>query len=848
MAGPLSTLPGELRAAPVPWPPCTMLLSLLHGLGLIMLVATVAGDCAITPNTNGEVIIPDSWTSIGASAFRGCYTLRSVQIPNSVISIGIEAFRGCSRLTSVQIPDSVTLIDNYVFHECSLLRSVQIPNSVTSIGISAFRSCTSLTSVQIPDSVTSIGHRAFYECSSLTSVQIPDSVTSIGHSAFYSCIGLDSVRISGDSMTSIGPQAFRGCSSLTSVQIPDLVTSIGNSVFYWCTSLDFVRIPHSVTSIGSLAFRGCSSLTSVQIPDSVTSIGSCAFCLCPCSFSSYQAGATLINCVPSTWFLPGALTVVSGASYCTVSANGCVSDGAGNYGNGEQCTIRVNFDGRLTATSFNTQTHHDRITIGEAVYSGSQTGPQGVAVSAGSTFSWVSDTSVTGPGWVICYGPPAPMGEPTRSPSACSHGCALAPTALTTPLPPTSPQPTRFPTAGPTGAPTRALTTAPPTTALPITAVSPPTTESTSSRATTLSPTTAATSTPVITTPTDGTTSSFPTTASTSSRATTLSSTTAATSTPVTTTPTDGQTNSSPTTSPPSPTTSGPIATTGSPTAETTPDTTASPPSPVCPRNCGASSNGGGTCRTNGRCLSCNANKVLQSGRCYSAIACKGRRIQSGSQVGSTCRCLDDHCHYCNRHAEGDTCRVCRDGWYLLEDACVQSCPATLASSGIGQFKRRCAEPFTCQSGRLMVDPAVNYGCKCATEDNSAIADCQICEHRAGEHGEHCTKCNAGKHLFNNRCQDSCDGTGLISYAPGNYGRECRAPFTCTNRVDEAGNACKCARSVGRNDCAVCFYHHHGITCARCTNSKVLSNGACVEACPYGTNAVGAGREGRECQ
>ena len=144
-----------------------------------------------------------------------------------------------------------------------------------------------------------------------------------------------------------------------------------------------------------------------------------------------------------------------------------------------------------------------------------------------------------------------------------------------------------------------------------------------------------------------------------------------------------------------------------------------------------------------GRCLACNSNRVIQSGRCFSAISCKGRRIQSGSQAGGGCRCLDAACHWCDRVASGDTCRVCRDGTFLADGACVTSCPATQASSGVGLFKRRCADPFTCNSGRL-VGQTVNYGCKCATEDNSAIAPCQTCEHRAGEHGQHCTKCNGG--------------------------------------------------------------------------------------------------------
>lgn len=284
------------------------------------------------------------------------------------------------------------------------------------------------------------------------------------------------------------------------------------------------------------------------------------------------------------------------------------------------------------------------------------------------------------------------------------------------------------------------------------------------------------------------------------------------------------------------------------PTDESMP--TASPSAAItaadCPRNCGQPDDGGGTCREDGRCLSCNANRVLQSGWCYSSIACKGRRIQSGSRTGSNCRCLDDHCHYCNRAAEGDTCRVCRDGFYLLDDACIATCPVGATSLGIGTFKRRCMEPFTCRNGRIMASD-VGFGCKCAT-DEMAASSCQICEFRADEHGQHCSRCLGDKFLHEHRCVDDCDGTGLIAYTPGNYGRECRPPFTCTDRVDEVGNDCKCARSVGRNDCLVCNYGISGATCARCTNSMHLHRGACIEACPNNATAVGSDRDGRECQ
>ena len=73
------------------------------------------------------------------------------------------------------------------------------------------------------------------------------------------------------------------------------------------------------------------------------------------------------------------------------------------------------------------------------------------------------------------------------------------------------------------------------------------------------------------------------------------------------------------------------------------------------------------------------------------------------------------------------------------------------------------------------------------------------CEHRAGGYGEVCTRCNGGRYLYDSACLESCAGLeGLISYNPGSYGRECRAPFTCSDRVDGDGRDCKCPRSVGK--------------------------------------------------
>ena len=284
-----------------------------------------------------NTFIPETVTSIGASAFFGCPGLTSINIPETVTSIGDMAFIGCTRLTSITIPKSVTSIGESAFSDCSNLTSITIPNytsiggnafnetkwyenqpdDLVYIGIalykykgtmpektnivikegikeisgSAFANCSGLTSITIPNSVTSIGKHAFRNCSDLTSITISNSLTSIGMYAFSNCSGLTSITIP-NSVISIGQDAFHGCSSLTSVTIPNSVTDIEFQTFASCSGLTSITIPNSVTSIGQSAFYGCKGLTSIIIPNSVTSIGGAAFADC--------SGLTTITCEATT--------------------------------------------------------------------------------------------------------------------------------------------------------------------------------------------------------------------------------------------------------------------------------------------------------------------------------------------------------------------------------------------------------------------------------------------------------------------------------------------------------------------------------------------------------------------
>ena len=122
----------------------------------------------VTPNFK----IPNRVTIIADGAFLYS-SVESIFIPESVTSIGANAFRGCEKLTNITIPEKVEVINNSVFEGCTSLRSVYLHEGVTAIGICAFAECIELTSVycmpEVPPLLAgryqSIGLNENYNCS-----------------------------------------------------------------------------------------------------------------------------------------------------------------------------------------------------------------------------------------------------------------------------------------------------------------------------------------------------------------------------------------------------------------------------------------------------------------------------------------------------------------------------------------------------------------------------------------------------------------------------------------------------------------------------------------------------------
>ncbi len=246
-------------------------------------VATVTKWGRQWGNYSGPIDIPNTITvggrpysvqGIEEEAFGGSL-ITSVIIHNSVTTIGQSAFSGCSILTSIIIPGSVTYIGQTAFSDCGLT-SVTIPNSLTNIPIGCFFGCDSLTSVIIPNSVTTIGQYAFAFCG-LTSVIIPESITCIEQRVFDGCGNLISIAVDEDNTVY---DSRNGCNGIIEIATRTLVVGYSTTI-----------IPESVIGIGSYAFEGCNNIASITIPDSVTDIGDYAF------FRTHLTSVTISNSV-----------------------------------------------------------------------------------------------------------------------------------------------------------------------------------------------------------------------------------------------------------------------------------------------------------------------------------------------------------------------------------------------------------------------------------------------------------------------------------------------------------------------------------------------------------------------
>ncbi|MDD6825955.1 MAG: leucine-rich repeat protein [Oscillospiraceae bacterium] len=124
----------------------------------------------------GNLVISDSVTTIGKSAFEGCAGFTGeLDLPEGLTVINDATFNGCLGFTGdLNIPSTVTQIGSRAFMGCvGLNGSLTLSNSLEKIGMEAFKDCINFEGgLTIPSSVTKgIGNCAFQQFAKNTSKQ-----------------------------------------------------------------------------------------------------------------------------------------------------------------------------------------------------------------------------------------------------------------------------------------------------------------------------------------------------------------------------------------------------------------------------------------------------------------------------------------------------------------------------------------------------------------------------------------------------------------------------------------------------------------------------------------------------
>ena len=209
---------------------------------------------ALLENTD-KVVIPATYdgkevTGIEEDAFSSNATIKEVVLPDSVTYIGGSAFKNCSNLAKVNL-NKVEVVDKSAF-EGTKLNTVTLSNVMT-IENNAFKNCKSLKKVTLSNNILELGKSAFSGCIVMTDCDL-GSVQKVGESCFSGCGNLVNVNLS--KVKYFQKASFMSCASLNNIVLTNVI-EVEHEVFNTCTSLSHITVGVNAKVLHLTAFEAC---------------------------------------------------------------------------------------------------------------------------------------------------------------------------------------------------------------------------------------------------------------------------------------------------------------------------------------------------------------------------------------------------------------------------------------------------------------------------------------------------------------------------------------------------------------------------------------------------------------
>ena len=262
--------------------------------------------------TTGNVVLPDTVTSIGNAAFCDCQSITGIVLPDSLESVGVHAFAYCVNVPNMVMPAGVSHIPGYAFWGNSMDYTLFLGDRPTiDEGNGDMGTCYYLPAhaaswqedkYALPWGSDLCGEnvRWSYAGGTLSIFGEGDMEDFATHAGvpWYEYADQITKVVVGEGVTGVGTYAFAGLTKLTTAELPESLTRLGAYAFAGDTALKSVTLPENLETVGIRAFFQ-SGLTEITVPGSVTSLGESAFQYCPALKTATFTGAAPAQAGPA---------------------------------------------------------------------------------------------------------------------------------------------------------------------------------------------------------------------------------------------------------------------------------------------------------------------------------------------------------------------------------------------------------------------------------------------------------------------------------------------------------------------------------------------------------------------